>query len=61
MMGHMRKNLMKVTKITSNQSQQSENLRDGSDVVANEDLGVEVKIKVEKLEAQLVSLLPRRE
>eukprot|EP00957_Ditylum_brightwellii_P197731 15064118-Ditylum_brightwellii.AAC.1 len=59
MMGHMMKNLMKVTKFTSNQSHQSENPRGGSDSVADEDLDIEVKIKVEKLEAQLVSLLPR--
>jgi hypothetical protein len=61
MMGHVRKNLMKVTKLTSNQSQQSENLRDGSDALTDEDVEVEVKIEVEKLEAQLVSLLPMRE
>eukprot|EP00957_Ditylum_brightwellii_P013411 1012976-Ditylum_brightwellii.AAC.1 len=52
---------MKVTKLTPNQSQQSENLRDGSDAVTDEDVEVEVKIEVGKLEAQLVSLLPRCE
>eukprot|EP00957_Ditylum_brightwellii_P031272 2370518-Ditylum_brightwellii.AAC.1 len=35
MMGHMRKNLMQVTKLTSSPSQQSENLRDGSNAVTD--------------------------